>query len=180
LGGWKCHPRYSDTCANGKLSGDFFVHVDNRLRIRDQFEPARLSGCLSRYDDCVKTARAARWIRVVAVRLRTADASPNAQQSSFLCACLCVRPLPCRDYTMEIGVFAVGSSPRNKPRTSHPLVHRIFESFLTASRCPKPLGSPRKKHWEGVKLFGHGKSSNPKKVLKYSVNEPHFSRRKSH
>ena len=61
-----------------------------------------------------------------------------------------------------------------KGRTPHtPLVYRIFESFLTAS-CPKPIGFPRKSGREGVKPFGHAKSSNPKKVLKYSVKIRRF------
>src|SRR6266403_694227 len=52
-----------------------------------------------------------------------------------------------------------------------PLVHGIFESFL-ATGCPKPICFPRKTALGGVKRFGHGKSSSPKKVLKYSVSVP--------
>src|SRR5229473_2403747 len=67
---------------------------------------------------------------------------------------------------------AYKESALNKhPRTSHPLVHRIFESFLAAG-CPKPICFPRKTALGGVKRFGHGKSSSPKKVLKYSVSVP--------
>src|SRR5260370_34723736 len=36
----------------------------------------------------------------------------------------------------------------------------------------KPTPFPRKTALGGVKPFGHGKSSNPKKVLKYSVSVP--------
>ncbi len=36
----------------------------------------------------------------------------------------------------------------------------------------KPTPFPRKNGRQGVKPFGHGKSSSPKKVLKYSVSVP--------
>jgi hypothetical protein len=53
--------------------------------------------------------------------------------------------------------------PPKIARAPHtPLVHRIFESFLAAG-CPKPTDFPRKNGSEGVKPFGHGKGSSPKK-----------------
>jgi hypothetical protein len=56
-----------------------------------------------------------------------------------------------------------------------PLVRWIFEAFL-APGCPKTGCFPRKNGWQGAKPFGHGKGSNPEKVLKYSVNAPPISR----
>jgi hypothetical protein len=54
-----------------------------------------------------------------------------------------------------------------------PLVRGIFESFLTTG-CPKVRVPPRKDGGQGANPFGHGESSNPEKVLKYSVNAPQF------
>jgi hypothetical protein len=65
--------------------------------------------------------------------------------------------------------IVAGNKMARAPHT--PLVYRIFEPFFAAG-CPKPTWSPRKKGDRGVKPFGHGKSSNPEKVHKYSVNTP--------
>jgi hypothetical protein len=43
-----------------------------------------------------------------------------------------------------------------------PLVYRIFEPFLSTG-CPKVGRFSRKNGDQGVKPFGHGKSSNPRK-----------------
>jgi hypothetical protein len=43
-----------------------------------------------------------------------------------------------------------------------------------AKGCPKPNGFPRKNGRQGVKPFGHGKSSNPEKRLNYSANTRQF------
>jgi len=60
-------------------------------------------------------------------------------------------------------------APKSPAYLTPPSVHTIFESFLAAG-CPKPIGFPRKNGRQGVKPFGHGKSSIPRKRLKYSVN----------
>jgi hypothetical protein len=72
--------------------------------------------------------------------------------------------------------IASNSKITRAPHT--PDVYRIFESFL-ASGCPKPIDFPRKKGAWGVKPFGHGKSSNPRKALKYSVKHRIFALHKS-
>ncbi len=62
-------------------------------------------------------------------------------------------------------------APKSPAYLTPPSVHTIFESFLAAG-CPKPIGFPRKNGRQGVKPFGHGKSSIPRKRLKYSANAP--------
>src|SRR5713101_1893558 len=62
-------------------------------------------------------------------------------------------------------------APKSPAYLTPPSVHTIFESFLAAG-CPKPIGFPRKNGRQGVKPFGHGKSSIPRKRLKYSVSVP--------
>jgi hypothetical protein len=54
---------------------------------------------------------------------------------------------------------------------SHLTPHLFAEYLSLAAGCPKLTGFPRKNGREGVRPVGHGKSSNSKKVLKYSVNE---------
>jgi len=49
------------------------------------------------------------------------------------------------------------------PRTSHPPSFAEYLSRFLAAGCPKPIGFPRKSGGWGVKPFGHGKGSNPKK-----------------
>ncbi len=48
------------------------------------------------------------------------------RQPSFLCAYLCVRPLPSRDYTREKRIFRVGSSPIDETR-------RLLGRFLVGA-----------------------------------------------
>src|SRR5262249_49096856 len=74
----------------------------HRLRcpLRRKFAPKSFlnkGGITPRHFD----VSAARRVVVVCIRLRTAGASPNAQQPSFLFAHLCVRALPRSDYTRE-------------------------------------------------------------------------------
>src|SRR5229473_3545349 len=62
-------------------------------------------------------------------------------------------------------------APKSPAYLTPPSVHTIFESFLAAG-CPKPIGFPRKNGRQGVKPFGHGKSSIPSNLLKYAERPP--------
>jgi len=84
--------------------------------------------------------------------------------------------------TRDFGLSVVTPAPLSTPiemlpkigRTPHtPSFTEYLRRFLAAG-CPKPIGFPRKSGGWGVKPFGHGKSSNPEKVLKYSVNTRRF------